>query len=109
MKKLLAFLKRYLLVFSVIAVLALGTGYWFYWHLKPFTQNAFVFANTRPVSPLVEGFITEIHVKNNQFVKKGEPMFTIFQPPYQLKVKELENEIRSKEAELRSLRAQIKS
>ena len=109
MKKLLAFLKRYLLAFSVIAVLALGTGYWFYWHLKPFTQNAFVFANTRPVSPLVEGFITEIHVKNNQFVKKGAPMFTIVQPPYQLKVKELENEIRSKEAELRSLRAQIKS
>ena len=109
MKKILAFLKRYLLVFSVIVILALGTGYWFYWHLKPFTQNAFVFANTRPVSPLVEGFITEIHVKNNQFVKKGEPMFTIFQPPYQLKVRELENEIRSKEAELRSLRAQIKS
>ncbi len=103
------FLKRYLLVVLVIVILILGTAYWFYWHLKPFTQNAFVFANTRPVSALVEGFITEIHVKNNQFVKKGDPLFTIFQPPYQLRVKELENEILAQESQLLSLRAKIKS
>ena len=109
MSSLKAYIKHYLLAFSVIAILIFGTAYWFYWHLKPFTQNAFVFANTRPVSPLVEGFITEIHVKNNQFVKKGDPLFTIFQPPYQLKVSELENEIKAQKAQLQSLRARIRS
>ena len=63
------FLKRNLLIILVFLSLASLITYWFYWHLKPFTPNAFVFANSRPVSPLVEGFITEIKVKNNQFVK----------------------------------------
>ena len=63
---------RELVIFGTVAA---GIVYWFSWHWKPFTQNAFVFADTRPVSPPVEGFITEIHVRNNQFVKKGEPLF----------------------------------
>ena len=109
LKKLISFLKHYLLALSIGMIIVLAVAYWFFWHLKPFTQNAFVFANTRPVSPLTEGFITEIHVRNNQFVKKGDPLFTIFQPPYRLKVSELENDIRSKEAELKSLHAKIRS
>lgn len=87
--------------------LLLGGGYWCYWHFKPFTPNAFVFAYTRPVSPFTEGFITGIHVKNNQFVKKGDKLFTIFKPPYQLKIVELENEIASQQSELKSLKAGI--
>ncbi len=108
MKRFLAGLKRYTLVILVFLAAAGGTVYYFYWHWSPFTQNAFVFANTRAVSPLQEGYITEIHVRNNQFVKKGSPLFTVFQPPYQLKVAQLENEIRSKEADLKSIRARIK-
>ena len=65
------FLIRHWLILLILFLTAAVTVYWFSWHLKPFTPNAFVFADTRPVSPLVEGFITEIHVKNNQFVKKG--------------------------------------
>lgn len=97
MEKLFLFLKKNILTISVIFFISSGIFYWFFWHLKPFTQNAFVFANTRPVSPLVEGFITEIHVRNNEFVKKGTPLFTIFRPPYQLKVKMIEEEIRELE------------
>ena len=108
MKKFLSFLKKHLLELQVFFWLAAGCGYWCYWHFKPFTPNAFVFAYTRPVSPFTEGFITHIYVKNNQFVKKGDKLFTIFKEPYQLKIVELENEITARRAELKSLEARIK-
>ena len=93
------FLNRHWLILLILFLTSAVTVYWFSWHLKPFTQNAFVFADTRPVSALTEGFITEIHVKNNQFVRKGEPLFTVFREPYRLKTAELENEVRAKQAE----------
>ena len=108
MKKILEFLKKYLLETVVVFFLLLGVGYWCFWHFKPFTPNAFIFADTRPVSPFTEGFITDIYVKNNQFVKKGTTLFTMFKEPYKLKIVELENEIASRNAELKSLQAAVK-
>jgi len=108
MKKIFHFMKHYFLMILTVAILIAASVYYLYWHWQPFTQNAFVFANTRPVSALVDGFITDIHIKNNQFVKKGTPLFTVFQPPYQLKVKELEHEIEAKEAQLKGIHARIK-
>ena len=101
-------LKKYYFALQVLFLLLLGCGYWCYWHFKPFTPNAFIFAYTRPVSPFTEGFITDIYVKNNQFVKKGDKLFSIFKPPYQLKIRELENEISSRKYERKSLEARIK-
>ena len=92
------FLTRHWLILVILFLTAAVTVYWFSWHLKPFTPNAFVFADTRPVSPLVEGFITEIHVKNNQFVKKGQPLFTVFRENWRLKTETLENDLRAEQA-----------
>lgn len=103
------FMKRRWRALVIFLVVSAGLLYWFSWHLKPFTQNAFVFADTRPVSALTEGFITEIHVKNNQFVRKGEPLFTVFRESYRLKTAELENEIRAKQSEKQALQAEIRS
>ena len=108
MKKIRQFMSKHLLELSVIFFLLSGCIYWCYWHFKPFTPNAFVFAYTRPVSPFTEGFITDIYVKNNQFVKKGDKLFSLFKQPYLLKTVELENEITARRAELKSLHARIK-
>lgn len=56
-------------------------------YLFPFTNNAFVVANVRPVAANVEGYITDIYVKNEQYVKKGQPLFTVFKKPYELAYK----------------------
>lgn len=92
---------------SVVLVL-IGSGLCvYYWslHRKPFTQNAFIIANTRPVSPLVPGYLTEVLVKNDQFVKRGAPLFTTFRPPYELKVKTLECAIAAERAAIAGLEA----
>ena len=87
------FLRKHLLLIFLILFFVFCSVCWLYWNLTPFTSDAFVFADTRAVTPWVEGYISDIYVKNNQLVKKGDPLFTTYAPPYELKVKILEHEI----------------
>jgi membrane fusion protein, multidrug efflux system len=51
--------------------------------LHPRTDDAEVFANYIGIAPQVEGPIVELHVQDNQFVKKGELLFVIDPRPYE--------------------------
>jgi len=86
-------------------LLVLLVVYYWFLHRKPFTQNAFLVANTRPVSPLVAGYLTEVHVRNHQFVKKGQKLISIYRPPYELQVKALEAELAGARANSDALEA----
>lgn len=100
------FKQQFLFILLVLFFISCAV-YWLYWHLTPFTADAFIFANTRAVTPWVEGYITDIHVKNNQTVKKNDPLFTTYQAPYFLKVKVLEHEISATREKLAQCRAAI--
>jgi multidrug resistance efflux pump len=70
---------------SIVLTLAILLGiFHFFSYLFPFTDNAFVVTNVSPVAADVEGFITNIYVKNGEPVKKGQPIFKVYQVPYQL-------------------------
>jgi multidrug resistance efflux pump len=101
------FIKRQILFLILISFLIACTIYWFYWHWRPFTADAFVFANTRAVSPWVEGYISNIYVKNNQFVKKGTPLFSTSPYSYSLKTAESEHELAAAKSQLESCRARL--
>ncbi|HHF7366474.1 TPA: HlyD family secretion protein [Legionella bozemanae] len=81
--------------------------YYFFSFLIPFTNNAFVVANVRPVAAIVSGYITDLYVKNEQSVRKGQPLFTVFQEPYQLTYNRLVEEVRTAKADLQSLQYQL--
>lgn len=98
------FLKQQFLFVLLLIFIAACSIYWLYWHLTPFTADAFVFANTRTVTPWVEGYISHIYVKNNQYVKKGEPLFATYSAPYELNVKILEHELASAKEKLSGCR-----
>ena len=66
----------------------------------PFTNNAFVVANVRPVAANVRGYITDIYVKNEQSVKKGQPLFTVFKKPYELNYIRTRNDVEEAKAQL---------
>ena len=101
--------RAYFVVFLLLALGAGLAGYYWYLHRKPFTQNAFLVANTRPVSPLVEGYLTDVFVRNGQKVRKGEPLFAVFRPPYEWSVRELRHAIAAEEARLAALDSRLKS
>ena len=67
----------------MLAAFVVGV-YHLFSYMIPFTDNAFVVTNVTPVAADVSGFISEIHVKNGQQVKKNQALFTVYQPPYEL-------------------------
>lgn len=72
-------------------------------YLFPITDNAFVVNNVRPVAAQVRGYITELHVKNGQSVKKGEKLFTVFDKPYVYAVEQLTADLNMANAKLNAM------
>jgi membrane fusion protein, multidrug efflux system len=76
---------------------------------KPVTDYLELTGNTQAVEQVelqarIEGFLTSIHFKDGDFVKKGDLLFIIEQQQYQAKVQEAEGRLATAEALL--LRAQ---
>ncbi|WP_441257525.1 HlyD family secretion protein [Vibrio sp. Vf1514] len=76
---------------SIIALAALGTlalGGWKYWQQQQWvtTDNAYVKADVTLVSPEVSGRVTHLFVRDNQWVKAGDPLFQIDNQDYQANV-----------------------
>lgn len=73
----------------------------------PFTNNGFVVANVRPVAANVKGYITNIYVKNEEQVKKGQPLFTVFRRPYFLAYMKAKSDVKEAKAFLGVLKTRI--
>jgi multidrug resistance efflux pump len=71
--------------------------------LTPYTSQARVHAYVVAMSPEVAGRITKVHVRNNQLVKKGQPLFTLSAENYEIAAEKARADI---SATLRELEAQ---
>ena len=67
----------------VVAGLIAGIFYWHHSRLYLSTDNAYVNANTVDMAAQVSGVVTALHVRNNQLVKSGDPLFEIDPRPFQ--------------------------
>lgn len=76
--------------FSSIAVLALaliaGWWLWNYYMQSPWTRDGKIRAEQVSVTPQVSGIITQLKVKDNQFVHRGDVLFHIDETPYHIAV-----------------------
>ena len=69
-----------IVVVSAIAAYALYVRY----TDRPWTRDGQVRADIIKIAPRVEGYIIQVAVKDNQFVRKGELIFEIDPPDFQL-------------------------
>src|SRR5580698_3299577 len=69
-------LGRLISIGVVIAAAGLGLEVLYSTNYYPRTDDAEVFANFIGIAPQVEGPITRLNVRDNQFVKQGELSFT---------------------------------
>jgi multidrug efflux system membrane fusion protein len=76
-------LTRVLSAGIVIAAAALGLIVIHSTNYYPRTDDAEIFANFIGIAPQVEGRITRLNMRDNQFVKQGELLFEIDDRPYQ--------------------------
>jgi len=76
-------LSRLLSAGIVIAAAVLGLIVLHSTNYYPRTDDAEIFANLIGIAPQVEGRITRLNMRDNQFVKQGELLFEIDDRPYQ--------------------------
>ena len=95
--------------FPIVVILSVCAVVLFYQfsYLVPFTNNAFIVANVSPVAANVSGYITDIYVKNEEQVKKGQPLFQVFKRPYQLAYLKAKNDLEEAQATLSVLGKQV--
>jgi membrane fusion protein (multidrug efflux system) len=97
--------------FPVILILLVVGGGWFgiskYIHSLHHeeTDDAQVEANISPVIPRISGYVTEVRVKDNQVVKKGDTLLILDDRDMKLKVEQTEAALATSQSNLEAMRA----
>ncbi|MHC2335387.1 efflux RND transporter periplasmic adaptor subunit [Bradyrhizobium sp. USDA 4454] len=109
MKAVLNPLRRFALT-GLIVLVALWAGYklWDYYFDAPWTRDGHVRADVVPVAPDVSGFVSEVLVRDNQQVKKGDVLFRIDRARYEIALKQAEAVREGKRATLDNANADLK-
>lgn len=106
--KIRRFFARNRVILILIGIVILCLLYYVYLHRHPRTDNAFIVANTIPISSYVSGYITDVYIENNQEVRKGDKLFTIYTIPYELALKQLQANLKAEQFNSQALANQIK-
>jgi multidrug resistance efflux pump len=109
MKALLQVLRRVSLTGLMVA-LALWAGYrlWDYYFEAPWTRDGHVRADVVPVAPDVAGFVTEVLVRDNQRVERGDVLFRIDRARYAIALAQAEAVLEGRRAMLDQADADLK-
>ena len=101
MNALLNLLRRFSLT-GVMVLAAVWASYklWDYYFEAPWTRDGHVRADVVPVAPDVSGFVTDVLVKDNQQVQRGDVLFRIDRARYEIALKQAEAVLLGKGATL---------
>lgn len=95
-------MKRYLRA-GVITILAIIFGWviWYHYQIAPWTRDGRVRVQVANVASEISGKIVEIDVRDNQRVKKGDPLFVIFKDDYRFALEQAEAQVASADADMK--------
>jgi membrane fusion protein (multidrug efflux system) len=71
------FIKKTVLIILIIATCAVAAGAWIYSQFYINTDDAYVNANVVAIAPRITGQVQKLYVKNNQYVRKDQPLFDL--------------------------------
>jgi RND family efflux transporter MFP subunit len=101
MKSFLGSAGRVVLTLAVVVVaVAVGWQLWSYYMLEPWTRDGRVRADVVPVAADVSGLISEVFVRDNEKVSKGQKLFRIDQRRFQYALDQAKAEVASRQATL---------
>ncbi len=82
--------KKFLTIFAILILVGGSYGIYKYVHSLAHeeTDDAQIEKNMTPIIPRVAGYVSKVYVKDNDFVKKGDTLFTIDNKDYLVKVEE---------------------
>ena len=81
---------KFTLIISALVILGITYGTFKYMHSLAHeeTDDAQIEKKMNPIIPRVSGYINKVYIKDNDFVKKGDTLFTIDAKEYELKIEE---------------------
>ena len=95
-------LLRVALTLAVVAVaLVLGTSLWRTYMVSPWTRDGRVRAYVVDVAPEVSGTVVAVPVRDNQVVRRGDPLFVIDPQRFRLAIAEAQARLSSTREDLR--------
>jgi multidrug resistance efflux pump len=97
----------FLTLVVVCAAAFLGYEMASYYLYSPWTRDARIRADVVTVAPDVSGYVSEVRVRNNQFVRKGEILFKIEQDRYLLALATAEASLAAQLAQREMLNQQL--
>ncbi len=102
-------LTRTLAAAAALAV-ALVAGAYYYWFVLPFqdTDDAFIEGYVVPIAPKVPGYVAQLLIKDNQWVKKGDVLLQIDPRDYETSVTQARADLTAARSQLDQSQAQVK-
>jgi membrane fusion protein (multidrug efflux system) len=99
------------IVFALIGIIGLVSVYFYiqYKSTHISTDDAFIDSDIYTIASKVPGTIKAVHVKDNQFVKKGELILEIDAADYNVKVAEASSSLNAEKAKISELDARIEA
>ncbi|WP_293765126.1 efflux RND transporter periplasmic adaptor subunit [uncultured Aquitalea sp.] len=85
---------------TVAVAIVVGQHLWDYYTAAPWTRDGRIRANVVTVAPDVAGLISEVKVRDNQLVKRGQVLFVVDQARYRLALTQAQAALRKTEASL---------
>ena len=96
-------------IIAVIAVVVVAASVFLWRYLGSYesTDDAEVDVHLYPVSSRVSGYVTAVHVEDNQYVEKGAPLVEIDPKDYEVAVEKAKADLASSEATAQSLNIDV--
>lgn len=88
----------------VAAAVAVAVLIWHRYEREPWTRDGHVRADVVRVSTDVAGLVTEVHVRDNQFVRRGQLLFVVDRPRFAAALEQADANIASARATLNQAR-----
>lgn len=103
--------KKFIAIIGTFVLLGVIYGSYKYIHSQSHegTDDAQVEKYMNPIIPRVSGYVNKVFIKDNDFVKKGDTLFTIDQKDYQLKIDEATAALAAAEGSFQVSKADIGS
>ncbi len=85
---------------AVLIAVFVGWRLWIYYEIAPWTRDARVSADIVGVTPDVSGLVSEVHVRDNQAVHRGDLLFVVDPARFELALRQAQAVVASREATL---------
>ncbi len=94
-------MKRYLRTGALVLLAGLFAWIiWYHYQLAPWTRDGRVRVQVANVASEINGKIVEVKVRDNQHVKRGDPLFVIFQDDYRFALEQTEAQVEAAKADM---------